>query len=203
MRHSTTALLLGAALLAAPAAWADTTWTLNKVIITGNTSVPTDKLMAVVQEHPGAKITVSDIQADRDAISKVLEDAHVLGAVQPTMKAVGQKVNIIFAIDDQGVHAPTVTHVSPKLDAEIFEGNAAIPTDKLTAASGLKVGDDMTNEKIQAAQAAILAYYKAAKLPLGVNIAGETKVVGDAKVDVIWHITETKGKKKANSDDNG
>ena len=201
MRHSTTALLLGAALFAAPAAWADQSWTLNKVIITGNKTVTTDKLMAVVHERPGSKITVDDITADRDAISKVLEDAHVGGQVQPSMQAVGQKVNITFAIDDKGVQAPIVTKVAPKLDAEIFDGNTSIPSDKLAEASGLKPGDDLSNEKIAAAQAAIVAVYKAAKLPIGVSINGENKVVGDGKVDVYWHIIETKGKKKKSSGD--
>jgi outer membrane protein assembly factor BamA len=205
MRHSTTALLLGAAVLAAPAARAEQSWTVNKVIITGNKTVSTDKLMAVVQEHAGSKVTVDIINADRDAISKVLEDAHVGGAVQPSMAAVGQRVNITFAIDDKGVQAPVITKVAPKLDAEIFDGNASIPTDKLAAASGLNPGDDLSNEKITAAEAAIMATYKAAKLPVSVAISGENKVVGNGKVDVYWHIVETKGKKKKpkNTDDEG
>jgi outer membrane protein assembly factor BamA len=204
MRHTTTALLLGATMLAAPAARAETTWIINKVFITGSKTVPTDKLFAVVQEHSGSKVTVNEIQSDRDAISKVLEDAHVGGAVQPSMKAVGQKVDITFAIQDEGVQAPVVTKVAPKLDAEIFDGNASIPSDKLAAASGLTPGEDLTNEKITAAQQAIVATYKAAKLPIGVSINGENKVVGNGKVDVYWHIVETKAKKKkVSSEDEG
>ncbi len=206
MRHSTTALLLGAALLAAPAAWAETTYNVSKVTITGNKTVTTDKLMAVVQEHPGQKVTVNDIIADRDAISKVLEDAHVGGAVKPSVKTVGSKSEIIFAIEDEGVQAPVVTKVAPKLDAEIFDGNASIPSDKLAEASGLKPGDELSNEKILAAQQAIVAAYKAAKLPIGVTINGENKVVGNGKVDVLWHVVETKGKKKkktSGDDDEG
>ena len=206
MRQTTTALLLGAALFGAPSAWAGTTWTVDKVIITGNKSVPTDKLMAVVQEHSGSKVTVDDITGDRDAISKVLEDAHVLGAVQPSMKAVGQRVDIIFAIDDQGVHAPTVTKVAPKMHAQIFDGNNLVTTDTLTAATGLQVGQDLSDEKIVAAQAAIKAAYDKAKLPpgVGVNIKGETTKLADGTYDVTWHITETKAKKKKrDTDDDG
>ena len=206
MRHSTTALLLGATMLAAPAAWADTVYNVAKVTIVGSKTVPNEKLYAVVQEHPGQKVTVNDIIADRDAISKVLEDAHVGGAVKPSVKTTGTKSEIIFTIEDQGVQAPVVTKVAPKLDAEIFDGNASIPTDKLAAASGINPGDDLSNEKIAAAQAAILATYKAAKLPVNVSISGENKVVGNGKVDVYWHIVETKGKKqkkKNNGDDPG
>jgi len=196
MRHSISALLFGTTLLAAPAAWADTTYNVSKVTITGNKSVTTDKLLAVVQEHPGSKVTVNDIIADRDAISKVLEDAHVLGTVTPSVKTQGPKSEVVFTIDDQGVHAPVVTHVAPKLDAEIFDGNVSIPTDTLAAASGLKPGDDLSNEKIMAAEQAIFATYKAAKLPVSVAISGENKPVANGKVDVLWHIVETKAKKK-------
>jgi outer membrane protein assembly factor BamA len=204
MRVSTVALLFCGAIAAAPPpSWAETTWTVNKVIITGNKSVPIDKLMAVVQEHAGSKVTVNDITADRDAISKVLEDANVLGAVQPSMKPVGQRVDIIFAIDDQGVHAPVVTKVAPKLHSQIFEGNASVPSDTLTAASGLQVGQDLSDEKILAAENAVKAAYAKAKLPpgVGVNINGETKRLSDGTYDLIWHITETKAKKKKPSGD--
>ncbi len=206
MRHSTTALLLGATMLAAPAAWAETVYNVAKVTIVGSKTVPNDKLYAVVQEHPGQKVTVNDIIADRDAISKVLEDAHVGGAVKPSVKTTGTKSEIIFSIEDQGVQAPIVTKVAPKLDAEIFDGNASIPSDKLAAASGLTPGEDLSNDKITAAQVAIVAAYKAAKLPVGINISGENKVVGNGKVDVYWHIVETKAKakkKKSNGDDEG
>jgi outer membrane protein assembly factor BamA len=203
MRHSTTGLLLGASLLTASSAWADQTYNVGKITITGNKTVATDKLMAVVQEHPGQKVTVNDIIADRDAISKVLEDAHVGGSVKPSVKTTGTKSEIIFAIEDQGVVAPIITKVAPKLDAEIFDGNTSIPSDKLAAASGLTVGEDLTNEKIAAAQAAIVAAYKTAKLPISVTITGENKVVGNGKVDVLWHVVETKGKKKRNTEDDG
>jgi outer membrane protein assembly factor BamA len=204
MRTSLGTKLLGLVLLATTPAWAANTYTVSKVTITGNNSVSTDKLMAVVQEHPGSKVTVDDILADRDAISKVLESAHVLGSVKPSIKTQGGKSEIVFAIDDQGIHAPTVVTVAPKLDAQIFDGNASIASDKLAAASGLTPGEDLNNDKILAAEQAIFATYKAAKLPVSVQISGENKTVGAGKVDVIWHIVETKAKKKKKSaDDEG
>jgi len=205
MRHSLSALLFSTTLLAAPAL-AATTYNVSKVTITGNKSVSTDKLLAAIQEHPGSKVTVDDIIADRDAISKVLEDAHVVGSVKPSIKTQGAKSEIIFTVDDQGVQAPTVTHVAPKLDQEVFDGNASIPSDTLATATGLKPGDELSNEKIAAAQTAIFNTYKAAKLPVSVSISGENKPVADGKYDVIWHITETKAKakkKKATDTDEG
>jgi outer membrane protein assembly factor BamA len=201
MRHSVGALLLGTTLLAAPSAWAETTYTISKVTIVGSKSVPTDQLLAAVQEHPGSKVTVNDIIADRDAISKVLESAHVVGSVKPSIKTQGAKSEVIFTVDDQGVQAPVVTHVAPKLDQEIFEGNASIPSDTLAAASGIKPGDELSNEKIAAAQQSIFNTYKTAKLPVSVSISGENKAVPGGKYDVIWHITETKAKKKKKDSD--
>jgi len=201
MRHSVGALLLGTTVLAAPSAWAETTYTVSKVTIVGNTSVPTAQLLAVVQEHPGSKVTVNDIIADRDAISKVLETAHVVGSVKPSIKTQGAKSEVVFTVDDQGVQAPVVTKVAPKLDQEIFVGNASIPSDTLAAASGIKPGDELSNEKIAAAQQAIFNTYKTAKLPVSVSISGENKAVPGGKYDVIWHITETKAKKKKKDSD--
>ena len=198
-------LLSASALISAAAVRADTVYNVSKVVITGSKSVPTDQLMAVVQEHPGSKSTVADILADQNAIMKVLESAHVAGSVSASVRTAGASSEVIFAVTDQGIQAPSVTTVAPKLDAEIFDGNASIPTATLAAASGIKPGDDLNNAKILAAEQAIVANYKAAKLPLSIAISGENKVVGDGKIDVIWHITETKttAKKPKDTSDQG
>jgi outer membrane protein assembly factor BamA len=203
MRLAISALLLGTTLVAGPAAWAETTYNVSKITITGNKSVPTDQLMAVVTEQPGTKVTVDQIIADQNAITKVLENAHVTGGVKTSVKTVGSKAEIIFAIDDQGVAAPVVTHVAPKLDAQVFEGNNLLSSDTLAAATGLKPGQDLTNDEIVAAQQAIVAAYKATKKPIGVNISAENKRLDGGKYDIIWHITETKAKKKRSTDDEG
>jgi outer membrane protein assembly factor BamA len=197
-------LLLGSALLAAPAAWADTTYTVDQVIINGSKTVPTEKLLAAISEHAGSRVTQADIVADQDAILKVLGAANVVGGIQTSMRNKPKNhIDVIFAVNDQGAQAPIVTKVAPKLNTETFVGNAAIASDKLEAAAGLKPGDDLTNEKIGAAQQAILAVYKAAKLPLSIKLSGATRVVAGGKVDVIWTIVETKMKKKKNTDDEG
>ena len=108
--------------------------------------------------------------------------------------------------DDQGVQAPVVTNVAPKLDAEIFDGNVVLSTDTLAAASGLKPGDDLSNEKIAAAEQAIKAAYDASKQPVSALITNENKPVAGGKYDVIWHITETKvapPKPKKDTSDSG
>jgi len=207
MQHSLRALLLTTSLLAAAPAWADAVYNLGKVIITGNKSVTTDKLMAVVKERPGTKITVSDIQADLNAIAQVLKNADVVGGLTPSVRTEGNVSDVIFTINDQGVQAPTVTTVAPKLDAEIFDGNASVPSATLAVASGLNPGDDLSNAKLVAAEQAIVTAYKSAKVSVSVQINDENKRLANGNYDVIWHIVETKAaapaKKKDTSDTGG
>jgi len=193
-----------AAALAAPAAAYAQTYTIDKITITGSKTVPTEKLYAVIKEHPGMKATRDDIVGDQDAISAALSKANVVGGIKTQL--LGPKENkhyeVTFIVEDKGAQAPVVTHVAPKLGEQIIDGNKSIPTDKLIAATGLQPGEDMTNEKVLAAETAIQGVYKAAKLPVGMSISGETKMTDGGKVNVLWHIVETKAKKKKrNTDD--
>lgn len=191
MRFPLGALLMTATLFTGHALAADKVYTVGKVIILGSKTVPVAQLMAVVQEHKGSKVTVNDIIADRDAISKVLESAHVVGSVAPTLATADGISDVTFTVDDQGVQAPVVTTVNPKLDAETFVGNIAISSDDLATASGLKPGDELTNAKIATAQLAIQAAYKALKSPVNANISGQNTRLANGTYDVVWHITES------------
>ncbi len=195
-------LLCAACVLAGQAASADTTYVVDKVTITGSRTVPNEKLMGTIQEHAGSRVTRDDIVADRDAISKELENAHVGGSVSARITSKGTHVSVEFIVNDEGVQAPVVTHVAPTLNSELFDGNKALSSDKLRAASGLNPGDALSDAKIQAAQKAIQAAYNTAKLPLDVNITGNIAQNG-SKVDLTWHITEKKGKAKRNTEDEG
>jgi len=205
MRQKLFTATLASTLAAAAAAYAQT-YTIDKVTITGSQTVPTANLYAVIKEHPGMQATRDDIVGDQDAISAVLAKANVVGGIKTQL--LGPKANkhyeVTFIVEDKGAQAPIVTHVAPKLGEQIIDGNASIPTDKLIAATGLQPGEDMTNEKVLAAETAIQGVYKAAKLPVSMAISGETKMVDGGKVNVYWHIVETKAKKKKrNTDDEG
>jgi outer membrane protein assembly factor BamA len=204
MRYAKMAVLLGGAMAVAPAAWADTTYTVDKVIIAGSKTVPVEKLYAAIQEHAGSRVTTADIIADQDAITKVLSANNVVGGIKTSMAATPNKhIVVTFALDDQGAQAPVVTHVAAKLHDEIFVGNKSIPSDKLLAASGLTPGQNVSSEQILAAEQAVLKAYKDSKLPISVNITGENKQISPGHYDVIWTIVETKAKKKKNTDDDG
>ena len=190
----------------AVAAHADTIYTIDKVTISGSKSVPASQLYGVIKEHPGMKATKDDIVGDQDAISAQLSKSNVVGGIKTQL--LGPKPNghyeVTFIVQDNGVQAPVVTHVAPKLDKQTVDGNASIPSDKLLAATGLQPGDQLTNEKVLAAETAIQGVYKQAKLPVSMTINGSTQAVDGGRVDVMWHIVETKAKKKPrNTDDEG
>ena len=134
-------VLLGGALLLAGAASAETTYIVDKVTITGSTTVPPEKLYAAIQEHKGSAVTQADIVADQDAITKVLGASNVVGGIKTTMSAKSNKhIEVVFAVEDHGAQAPVVTKIAPKLHAELFDGNKSVSSDKLAAAAGLNPG---------------------------------------------------------------
>jgi outer membrane protein assembly factor BamA len=191
------ALVTATGLAAAPHAHAAATYTLDKVEINGVKSVPADQLRAGLKDQPGARVSTNDLLADQDALTKELEASHVVGAVKTSLRNKNNgHIDLIFDVDDQGVQAPKVTTVAPKLGTEIFVGNKKMATDDLVAASGLQPGEELSDAKIQAARDAIGAAYK--KANIGVQLAGAVKQDG-AKVDLTWTITEQKGAKKKKS----
>ena len=205
MTHAFRALLLaGGAVAMSQVALAaedyDTPHVLDKVTIVGAHSVPANELYPVLQEHAGAKVTKSEIIADRDALSKALEDKHVTGSVMPSIALLpaSKHVNVTFTIKDTGIQTPQTVKVAPKLHQQVFQGNASVSSDKLQTATGLHPGDELSNEKLAAAQQAVVQAYKDAKLPVSVNVGATPKSLGNGTDDIVWQITETKGKKPKN-----
>ena len=49
-------LLLAGMVLGASSAWADTTYVVDKVTITGSKSVPTAKLLGAIREQKGSRV---------------------------------------------------------------------------------------------------------------------------------------------------
>jgi outer membrane protein assembly factor BamA len=200
MRPVFTIALLAAASFAT-AAIADPSYKLDKIEILGVKSVPVDPLRAGLRNQPGATVTTADLLADQDDLTKELETAHVTGGVKTSLRNKNNgHVDLIFNVSDQGVQAPKVVTVAPKLKDQLFAGNTKLTADALTVASGLKPGDELSNARIQAAQAAIMDAYKKAKV--GVTVAGNISQSGEA-AEITWTIVEQKAakKKKKNLDD--
>jgi outer membrane protein assembly factor BamA len=197
------ALTLLATAIAAGPALADSSYTLDKINIRGLKSANPAAIAAQLKDQPGAKVTTDDILGDQDQLEKLLEGQHITGAIKTSLlnKHNGH-VEIIFDVDDQGVAKPVTTMVAPKLKTQVFVGNARISADDLQAASGLTPGEDLSTDKIVAAQNAIGAVYK--KRDIGVSIQESNVQAADGTVQITWTITETKAKKKKkNTEDEG
>jgi outer membrane protein assembly factor BamA len=196
------ALTLLAATLAAGPAFAQT-YTLDKIEINGLKSASPAALRAQLKDQAGAKVTTDDILADQDQLEKALEAQHITGAIKTSLRnKQNGHVDVIFDVADNGVVAPVVTTVAPKLKTQVFVGNAKISTDDLLAASGLTPGEELSMDKITAAQNAIGDIYK--KRDVGVSIQESNAQSPDGTVQVTWTITETKAKKKKrNTEDEG
>jgi len=206
--------LLGCSILAAlgGAARADATHVLDKVTITGNSQVSSESLNAALHEQVGDKVSVADILADRDALSDVYKKANVGASLNPSMKTLSNgHIEVTFAFKEEAPPPPTAaTLVNPKLHQEIFVGNVCMTSDELTTASGLKPGEELTNDKVVATQKLISDFYKSnanGTKDCGTNnvtIAGETRKNPDNTYDVVWTINEVKVKdKKKKKDDEG
>lgn len=190
------------ALLAAGPAAAQT-YTLDKIDVEGLKSADPATLTPKLPFQPGAKVAVPDLIADQDALTKELEAIHVTGGVKTSMRNKNNgHVDLILVVNDTGIQQPKTIVVAPKLKAELFVGNVKLKTEDLQAASGLKPGDDLNNDKIAAAQLAIQAAYK--KADVTSTIAGSIAQDKDGTATITWTITEAKAKKKKrNTEDEG
>jgi outer membrane protein assembly factor BamA len=190
-----TLLALAAVTLTAGPALAQT-YTLDKIQINGLKSASPDEMRAALKEKVGTKVTTDDLVADVTVLEKALEAKNVVGSVKVSManKHNGH-IDSIFDVTDNGIQTATITTVSPKLNDQVFTGNNVLTADELTAASGLKPGEELSNDKIKAAQQAMIDAYKASKKPVNVTITGAIKQTGGT-VEVAWTIVETKAKKK-------
>lgn len=196
-------LALAALTLATTHALADTkAHKVDAVNITGSHSVPLQQLQDAIQEKPGDTVTTDEIVADQGALLKVLGKANVAGGIKTSMKTKANgHIEVTFAIDDQGISKPVVNHVLPKLDRQIFVGNKKLDATALEAATGLKPGEQLSDDKVAAAQKAIGEAYK--KVKTNITIAGALAQQPDGLVQITWTITEKKVPASQKKDDEG
>jgi outer membrane protein assembly factor BamA len=191
---------LAAALAAGPAM--AQTYVLDKIEINGLKSADPNALRAQLKDKPGARVATSDILVDQDQLEKALEAIHVTGAIKTSLRNKNNgHIDVIFDVADNGIQAPVVTTVAPKLKQEVFVGNVKLATADLQAASGLKPGDELSDQKIKDTQLAIQAAYK--KADVGCEISGAVAQSPEGAT-ITWTIKEVKPKKKKrNTEDDG
>jgi outer membrane protein assembly factor BamA len=197
--------------LAVSPALAQAPFKLGHIEINGVTSVPTQPLKEGLKDKPGQMITVNDVLADQDQLTKELEDAHVGGRVKTSLRNNPHNVkDIIFDVTDTGVQKPVVTTTALHLDHVSFTGNQYMNADELTAAAQMKPGDVVTDQSLADALKRIADAYKKAS-DAKAKDAGKTTVAPQVTypqpghVDIAWVFTQTSAakKKKRNTEDEG
>jgi len=112
----------------------------------------------------------------------------------------GGHIDIIYDVNDNGVQKPvttTVVHmVNPKLGTMSVTGNRFVPNDVLLAAAGLKEGDELTADSLNAAGKRVMDAYgnglkkhhKSASVAITIGQANAAK---PGEVDIVWKLAVT------------
>lgn len=179
--------MLGAAV---PAGAAQTsTYTLTKVLFQGNQQVPTSELQAALPIQPGQSIDQSGVQDEMTAIQGVYQKHNVGAKISARLATLHSKATITYIFDEQAPVAPVVTHVGITADTVTVAGNNKIKSADILAAANIPPGGAVTNEKLQAAQAAIVALYKKANIGCTVN-SDWTNAATAQHINLVFKIVE-------------
>ena len=184
------AAVAAATLLAASHAFAaPSSWTLQKVTFQGNSQVPTGELQAALPVQPGDPLDQAGVQSELDAIGDVYRKHNVGVGISQRLATLGKKASITYTLTEQAPTAPTVVHVGITADSVSVTGNKQVATADILAAANIPPGSQVTNAKIQAAQAAVQALYK--KKNVGASIGTDWTNTAPQHVAMVFKITET------------
>jgi outer membrane protein assembly factor BamA len=159
---------------------------LNGYRLSGVKGIDEDALVAKLPHHAGERITEADIKADTATLSAALKAQHIDGQLFATMAT---KKGTVWVLFDFQYPQPQQRRW---LGSQIFDGNAKISSAALEAATGLRPGDDLPVERLNAARQAIIQAYQKAEPGADVHVGGKLRITPEGKVQVIWHITEPK-----------
>jgi hypothetical protein len=142
-----------AATLTAGAAKAPT-YILNGYSFGRMPGVNTAELAAKLKDKEGARVTRADIAVDQAILVKELQARHIKGQLFTTLAEKHGRIWIIFDVLDSNGPAAKTGKPLLLLASQSFEGASRISTSALAAATGLKHGDLLSAEKINAARQA-------------------------------------------------
>ncbi len=149
--------------------------------------VDQDALAAKLKHKPGDRITREDIKDDAAIIEKELQAQHVHGRLATTMAAKNGRVWIIFDLLNDPASVFKQRH---QLEAQHFEGATRVPADTLSKATGLKPGDALSPETLNAARRGIVAAYAKVAPGKAVGITGKMQAKDDGTAVLTWIIHE-------------
>jgi outer membrane protein assembly factor BamA len=167
---------------------ASPSYILNGYRLSGVNGVDQDALVAKLPHHPGDRITQADIKADTDTLNTALKAQHIEGELFATMAEKNGRVWVLFDFQ----YHQTPIHQRRWLGSQIFDGNVKISSAALAAATGLKPGDDLPVERVNAARLAIIEAYKKAVPDADVHVGGKMRITPEGKVELTWRVTEPK-----------
>jgi outer membrane protein assembly factor BamA len=192
MRTALLAALLTAG--AAVAANADNmpTYILNGYSFGGIPGVNTEELVAKFKHKPGARITRADVAADEVILGNELRARGIEGNLFATLAEKHGRVWVIFDLQDPNRPAAHPGKPGRHLEVQEFEGASRISASALAAATGLKTGDLLSPEKVNAAREAILALYGKRMPGQMPSLKGKLQIRPDGKARLTWIIGEPK-----------
>lgn len=189
IRPHAAALSMTVLLAAGAAGAAPTSWTLSKVTFVGNSQVPASELEAALPIQPGDKLDQAGVQSELDAIGEVYRKHNVGTGISQRLSTLGKKASIVYTLTEQAPTAPTVVHVGITVDSLAVTGNSKIATADIVAAADIAPGSQVTNQKLQAAQAAISALYK--KKNIGSTVGIDWTNTTPQHVAMVIKVTES------------
>jgi outer membrane protein assembly factor BamA len=152
------AALTGGAAMAAGVASAPS-YTLNGYSFGGMPGVNTLELEAKLKQKEGARITRADVAADQAILVKELQARHIKGQLFASIAERHGRVWVIFDLQEPDRPTARFEKLARRLESQNFAGASRISASALAAATGLKQGDPLSPEKINAARQAIVAAY--------------------------------------------
>ena len=139
--------------------------------------------------QPGDTLDRAGVQSEFDAVQQVYRKHDVGASISQRLTTLGRKASITYTLTEQAPSAPTVVHVGVTADSVSVTGNTRVGTAEILTAADIPPGSQVTNAKIQAAQAAIMALYK--KKNVGASIATDWTNNAPQHVAMTFKITET------------
>ena len=152
--------------------------------------VNTVELEAKLKHKEGERITSADIAADRAIIAKELEARHIKGRLFTSLAEKRGRVWVIFDLLDPDRPTAHLGKPAGHLKSQNFEGASRISAGDLAAATGLKQGDQLWPEKINAARQAIVALYAKSMPGKAISLKARMQTAADGEVTLTWIIAE-------------
>ena len=186
---SATTLLAASCVATAALADVKGSYTLSKVTFQGNAQVSTEELEAALPYKAGDSIDQAGLQADAAAVGAVYQKHNVGASISQRFSMLHNKATLAYTLEEKAPVAPTVTHVGITADTVTVTGNARIKTADILAAANIRPGQTVTQDQIQAAQAAISGLYKKANIGSSVGF-DFTNAAQAQHINLVFKITE-------------